>query len=172
MAERVYGMHHIGITVPDIEEGIAFFKDTFGAVEVFRTGPFDVDDAFMQRKLGTPPHTRIRDLVFLRCGDSTNVELFEYTGEDSSARPSRNSEVGGTHLCFEVEDVFASAERLKAQGIELLEGPNTVTDGPLAGLSWVYFNTPWGQSLEIASFVSLGYEKDTTERIWRAKPMG
>lgn len=169
MAERIYGMHHIGITVPDIEEGIAFFKTIFGAVEVFRTGPFDVDDAFMQRKLGTPPHTRIRDLVFLRCGDSTNVELFEYTGEDSSARPRRNSEIGGTHLCFEVEDVFASAERLTAQGIELLEGPNTVTEGPLAGFSWVYFNSPWGQSLEIASFASLGYEKDTTERIWRAK---
>ena len=169
MAERIYGMHHIGITVPDIEEGIAFFKTIFGAVEVFRTGPFDVDDAFMQRKLGTPAYTRIRDLVFLRCGDSTNVELFEYTGEDSSARPRRNSEIGGTHLCFEVEDVFASAERLTAQGIELLEGPNTVTEGPLAGFSWVYFNSPWGQSLEIASFASLGYEKDTTERIWRAK---
>lgn len=172
MAEPVFGMHHIGITVPDIEEGIAFFKAVFGAVEVFRTGPFDVDDAFMQRKLGTPAHTRIRDLVFLRCGDSTNVELFEYTGEDVSARPRRNSEVGGTHLCFEVEDVYASADRLKAQGIELLEGPNMVTDGPLAGFCWVYFNAPWGQSLEIASFSSLGYEKDTTKRIWRAKPAG
>ena len=172
MAEHVYGMHHIGITVPDLDEGIAFFKSVFGAVEVFHTGPFDVDDAFMQRKLGTPAHTRIRDLVFLRCGDSTNVELFEYAGEDSTARPKRNSEIGGTHICFEVEDVFASAERLKAQGIELLEGPNTVTEGPLAGLSWIYFNTPWGQSLEIVSFTSLGYEKDTAERIWRAKPLG
>jgi catechol 2,3-dioxygenase-like lactoylglutathione lyase family enzyme len=170
MAEHVYGMHHIGITVPNIEEGIAFFKAVFGAVEVFRTGAFDVDEAFMQRKLGTPPHTRIRDLVFLRCGNSTNVELFEYSGEDSSARPRRNSEIGGTHLCFEVEDVFASAERLRAQGIELLEGPNTVTEGPLAGFNWIYFNAPWGQSLEIASFGALGYEKDTTARIWRAKP--
>ena len=33
------------------------------------------------------------------------------------ARPRRNSEIGGTHLCFEVEDVFASAERLRAEGI-------------------------------------------------------
>ena len=171
MAERIYGMHHIGITVPDLKEAVAFFKAVFGAVEVFHTGPFDVDDAFMQRKLGTPSHTRIRDLVFLRCGDSTNVELFEYSGEDSSARPRRNSEIGGTHLCFEVEDVFVSAERLRAQGIDLLEGPNTVTEGPLAGFSWVYFNAPWGQSLEIASFSSLGYEKDTADRIWRAKSL-
>ena len=40
MAERIYGTHHIGITVPDIEQGIAFFEAVFGAVTVFRTGPF------------------------------------------------------------------------------------------------------------------------------------
>ena len=73
------------------------------------------------------------------------------------------------HLCFEVDDVFASAERLRAQGIEFLEGPNIIEEGPLAGFSWIYFNAPWGQTLEIASFSSLGYEKDTPRRLWRAK---
>lgn len=170
MAEKVYGMHHIGITVPDIEQGIKFFQDVLGAVTVFRTGPFSVDEDFMQRRLGVPRHTKIRDLVFLRCGDGVNVELFEYAGEDSSARPKRNSEVGGTHLCFEVEDVFASAERLRAAGIDMLDGPTTVEDGPLGGFSWIYFTAPWGQSLEIASFNKLGYEAGTSERLWRAKP--
>lgn len=168
MAERVRGMHHIGITVPNIGQAITFFETVLGAVNVFRTGPFNVDDAFMQRKLGAGPGTRIRDLVFLRCGDGTSVELFEYSGEDSSARPKRNSEVGGTHLCFEVDDVFATAERLRAMGVELLEGPNTVEEGPLAGFSWIYFIAPWGQSLEVASFSSLGYEKDSPHRLWRA----
>ena len=79
------------------------------------------------------------------------------------------SEVGGTHLCFEVDDVFASAERLRAKGIELLDGPNTIEEGPLAGFDWIYLNAPWGQSLEIASFSSLGYEKSTPQRLWRAK---
>jgi catechol 2,3-dioxygenase-like lactoylglutathione lyase family enzyme len=169
MAEKVYGMHHIGITVPDIEQGIAFFKAVFGAVDVFRTGPFNVDANFMKQKLGASPTSRIRDLVFLRCGEGTSVELFEYSGEDKSAPLKRTSEVGGMHLCFEVEDVFASAERLKAQGVEMLEGPNTVEEGPLAGFKWVYFRAPWGQVLEIASFDKLGYEKDTAVRLWRAK---
>lgn len=172
MAEQVYGMHHIGITVPNIEEGIAFFKAVFGAIEVFHTGAFDVDDNFMKRKLGAAPNSRIRDLVFLRCGNGTSVELFEYSGEDKSAPQKRTSEVGGTHICFEVEDVFASAERLKAQGVEMLEGPNVVEEGPLAGFKWIYFKSPWGQVLEIASFDKLGYEKNTTQRLWRAKPEG
>ena len=170
MAEKIYGSHHIGITVPDIEEGIAFFENVLGAVTVFRTGPFEVDDAFMTRRLGAASGSKIRDLVFLRCGNGPFVELFEYGGEDSKARPPRVSEVGGMHLCFEVEDVFASAERLKAQGIDLLEGPNSITEGPLAGFSWIYFKTPWGQALEIASFDKLGFEKDSQQRLWRAKP--
>ena len=170
MAERVLGMHHIGITVPDIKEGIAFFKAVFGAIEVFNTGPFDVDNNFMSGKLGATPTSRVRDLVFLRCGNGTSVELFEYDGEDKNAPQKRPSEVGGTHICFEVEDVFASAERLKAQGVEMLEGPNTVEDGPLAGFNWVYFRAPWGQVLEIASFDKLGYEKGSPHRLWRANP--
>ena len=122
----------------------------------------------MQRKHGATPHTRIRDLVFLRCGDGPSVELFEYSGEDGTARPKRVSEVGGTHLCFEVEDIFASAERLRAKGIEFLEGPNTVEEGRLAGFHRIYLNMPWGQPLEIASFSSLGSEKNTPQRFWRA----
>jgi catechol 2,3-dioxygenase-like lactoylglutathione lyase family enzyme len=160
MAGQVYGMHHIGITVPDIEEGIRFFQAVFGAVEVFRTGPFDVDADF------------IRDLAFLRCGEGTSVELFEYGGEDNLAPPKRPSEVGGMHLCFEVEDVFAAAQRLRAQGVEMLDGPNLVDAGPLAGFNWIYFRAPWGLILEVASFDKLGYEENSPHRLWRAKQLG
>jgi catechol 2,3-dioxygenase-like lactoylglutathione lyase family enzyme len=169
MAEQVLGMHHIGITVPDIEEGIAFFKKIFGAIEVFRTGAFNVDDGFMSGKLGAAPHSRIKDLVFLRCGNGTSVELFEYDGEDKKAAQKRSSEVGGSHICFEVEDVVASADRLKSLGVEMLDGPNLVDSGPLEGFHWVYFRAPWGQILEIASFDKLGYEKNSPHRLWRAK---
>ncbi|MBB3565038.1 catechol 2,3-dioxygenase-like lactoylglutathione lyase family enzyme [Rhizobium sp. BK512] len=167
MTNKVRGMHHIGITVPDIEEGISFFKAVFGAVEVFRTGPFDVDQDFMENKLGAARHSKIRDLVFLRCGNGTSVELFEYEGESVSA-PKRSSEVGGMHLCFEVDDVDAAADRLRDQGVELLDGPNLVDAGPLAGFNWIYFRAPWGLILEVASFTRLGYEDTSSERLWRS----
>jgi len=54
VAEGICGMHQIGITLSGINDGIAFFKAVFGAVEVFRTGPFDVEEAFMRRWPGTP----------------------------------------------------------------------------------------------------------------------
>lgn len=167
MSNKVLGMHHIGITVPNIEEGIEFFRAVFGAIEVFHTGPFDVDKDFMKNKLGAHADSKIRDLVFLRCGDGTSVELFEYSG-DKASRPRRPSEVGGMHLCFEVEDVHASAERLRAQGVELLDGPNLVESGPLAGFNWIYLRAPWGLVLEVASFDKLGYEESSPHRLWRA----
>jgi len=168
MANKVLGMHHIGITVPDIEEGITFFQAVFGAIEIFRTGPFDVDQDFMKNKLGASSDSKIRGLVFLRCGNGTSVELFEYTG-DKAPRPRRSSEVGGMHLCFEVEDVYACAERLRAQGLEMLDGPNLVETGPLAGFNWIYFRAPWGLMLEVASFERLGYEENSPYRLWRAR---
>lgn len=172
MSSHVYGMHHIGITVPDIDEGIRFFEAVFGAVEVFRTGPFDVDADFMRNRLGAAPQSSIRDLVFLRCGAGTSVELFQYDGEENTAPQKRPSEVGGMHLCFEVEDVFASAERLRALGVEMLDGPNLVEAGPLKGFNWIYFRAPWGLVLEVASFDTLGYEATSPHRLWRAKPDG
>jgi catechol 2,3-dioxygenase-like lactoylglutathione lyase family enzyme len=171
MANSVRGMHHVGITVPDIEEGIAFFKAMFGAIEVFRTGPFDVDQDFMKNKIGASATSTIQDLVFLRCGDGTSVELFEYDGEAPS-EPRRPSEIGGMHLCFEVDDVHASAERLRAQGVDLLDGPNLVDSGPLKGFNWIYLRSPWGLMLEVASFDRLGYEEGTSHRIWRAGQQG
>lgn len=169
MTPRVYGMHHIGITVPDIEQGISFFRAVFGAIEVFRTGPFDVDADFMANKLGAAAHSHIRDLAFLRCGEGTSVELFEYSGEENKEPPKRPSEVGGMHLCFEVEDVFAAADRLRLIGVDMLDGPNLVETGPLAGFNWIYFRAPWGLVLEVASFDKLGYEEASRHRLWRAK---
>jgi hypothetical protein len=38
-------------------------------------------------------------------------------------------------LCFEIEDVFEALERRHAQSIECLDGPDIVTESPLAGLN-------------------------------------
>ncbi|MGO6732767.1 VOC family protein, partial [Rhizobium ruizarguesonis] len=95
--------------------------------------------------------------------------LFEYSGEEDS-RPKRLSEVGGMHLCFEVDDVHACAERLRAQGVDMLDGPNLVESGPLRGFNWIYFRPPWGLMLEAASFNRLGYESNSSHRLWSAKP--
>jgi hypothetical protein len=54
----------------------------------------------------------------------------------------------------------------------MLDGPNLVEAGPLAGFNWIYFRAPWGLILEVASFDKLGYEQNSPHRLWRAKQSG
>ncbi len=168
---KVYGMEHIGFTVPDLNEAVAFFSKVFGAVTVMETGQIEADEAFMKRRLGVPEHCRIEDIKVLRCGNGTNLELFSYSGESDDAPLKRNSEAGGFHLAFQVDDAHGAATRLREAGVDVLEGPTEVETGPMAGLTWVYLRAPWGQFLELVSHRhALGYEREGGPKLW--SPVG
>jgi catechol 2,3-dioxygenase-like lactoylglutathione lyase family enzyme len=149
---KTYGMQHVGFTVPDLDQAVRFFETMFGAVQCLSTGLIDVDDTYMVRRLGVPGNRRIEDIRVLRVGNGTNLEIFKYSGELESDEPlKRNSQPGGFHLAFQVDDCNTAAERLRAAGVEVLDGPNFVDSGPMAGLTWCYLRAPWGQFLEIVS---------------------
>lgn len=165
---HVHGMQHIGFTVPDIDQAVEFFESVFGGVTVLSTGLIDVDDAFMIRKLGVPGDRRIRDIKVLRVGRGTNLEIFEYENEPGADEPLKlNSQPGGFHLAFEVDDANAAADRLRESGVDVLDGPTFIDAGPMEGLTWVYLKAPWGQFLELVSMDGpLGYERDGGPKAW------
>lgn len=113
---KIYGMEHVGFTVPDLDEAVHFFETAFGAVAAMETGPVVVDDAFMARRLGVPEHCRIENIKVMRCGNGANLELFEYSGETQQSALKRNSEVGGFHLAFQVDDTVTAADSLREKG--------------------------------------------------------
>jgi hypothetical protein len=43
----IHGLHHIGLTDPDMDEATRFFETMFGAVTVPRVDGVDVDDCTM-----------------------------------------------------------------------------------------------------------------------------
>ena len=56
----VRGIDHIGFTVPDINQGVAFFHDVMGCTEVMRFGPFSDDKGtFMQDLVNVDPRAVI-----------------------------------------------------------------------------------------------------------------
>ncbi|MEM1400800.1 MAG: VOC family protein [Pseudomonadota bacterium] len=160
------GLHHVGFTVPDVEEAIRFFEAMFGCVKILNTGRFDVDDDFMANNLGAKPTSRLEDLVFLRCGDSANIELFKYSGDDEEGGFRRPSQVGSFHLAFQVDDANAAGERLRAIGVQVLDGPSYIDEGQFDGLTWGYVIAPWGQYLELFSYDTLGYEVEAETKMW------
>jgi catechol 2,3-dioxygenase-like lactoylglutathione lyase family enzyme len=144
---------HVAYTVPDLDQAVAFFVDHFGAEPIFTDGPFsDAESDSMRRRLNVDPDARCA-LAMLRLGRHHNIELFEYEAPDQASVLPRNSDVGGHHLAFYVDDIDAGYQYVKAiPGVVVQEGPNGVDPAaPVAGQRWFYFQSPWGMQLELTS---------------------
>lgn len=146
------GTDHIGFTVPDIEEATRFFVDVIGCRLAYEIGPFKADDDWMARQLGVHPRAVIRTLRMFRCANGSNFELFEYEADGMSKEPPKNSDIGGHHLAFYVDDIHAAVAYLRAKGVTVQGEVVTMQAGPSGRLSWVYFLAPWGMQLELVSY--------------------
>ncbi|PSS60535.1 glyoxalase [Ensifer sp. NM-2] len=161
------GIDHIGITVPSIDEAVDFFVNVLGCEPFYELGPFVFADDWMSRQLNVAPQTTMRKLKFLRCGNGSNIELFEYEAVDQKTIPPLNSDVGGHHLAFYVDDFDAALIFLQERGVKILGEPVERTVGPSAGQTWIYFLAPWGLQCELVSFPrGKGYERETERRLW------
>lgn len=163
----LHGTDHIGITVPNLDEAVDFFVNVIGCEPFYDLGPFKSDGDWMRTHLNVHPKTVMRRLKFLRCGNGSNFEIFEYEAPDQRTEQPKNSDIGGFHLAFYVDDMDAAVRYLAGKGVTILGEPTLRTSGPSAGQSWVYFLAPWGLQMELVSFPNgKGYEKDTPRRLW------
>jgi catechol 2,3-dioxygenase-like lactoylglutathione lyase family enzyme len=137
-------MHHVGITVRDLEESLQWYERVF-----------DVQREFIAHGSGPELATAVgvpdADLrfAFLRFG-SCVVELLCYDNERQDTFDRSNADVGSAHVCIEVPDLQQACDDLRAKGIEFLAPPLHIDDGPLAGGSFVYFKDPNGVTLELS----------------------
>ena len=163
------GGDHIGITVPDLDAAVAFFVDVIGCEHIFDGGRIGDDPALMRDVLNVHPHASLR-YCFLRCGYGANLEIFEYSAPDQRAEPPRNSDIGGHHIAFHVDDIHAAVTHLREHGTRVLGDPMHVDDGPAQGSWWVYFLAPWGLQLELVSYPhGKGYERTARRRLWNPR---
>jgi catechol 2,3-dioxygenase-like lactoylglutathione lyase family enzyme len=155
----VKGIHHVGITVPDLDQAIAFYTEVLG-LEFFDPPSPVFDDPELGPKLGVPGAS-LRQ-VNLACGDGI-VELVEYPTPvpPASTEPPRPDHHGAAHLALQVDDIAATKERLEAAGVEFFSDVNFIDEGVLAGWRWVYFRDPFGIVLEL---VEVAYRDDEAAR--------
>lgn len=165
------GTDHIGFTVPDLDEAERFFVDVIGCELVYSLGPYTSEGDWMREHLNVHPRAVMRELRFFRCATGVNFEIFQYEAPDQSVEPPSNSDVGGHHLAFYVDDLDAAVAYLRERGVRVLGEP-TASSGASAGQRWVYFLTPWGMQLELVSFpAGKRYEADATRLLWHpARP--
>ncbi|MDQ2623923.1 MAG: VOC family protein [Actinomycetota bacterium] len=162
------GTEHIGFTVPDLDEAHRFFVDILGCEFVYSLGPFERDDEWMAERLNVHPRAVMRELRFYRCKTGPNFEVFQYETPEPPAPQPLNSDIGGHHLAFYVEDLDAALEYLREHGVRILGEP-TASTSHSEGQRWVYFLSPWGMQLELVSFPhGKAYEQypSTTTKLW------
>jgi methylmalonyl-CoA/ethylmalonyl-CoA epimerase len=98
-------LNHVAIAVPDLESAAAQYRNTLGA----RVGaPQDEPDHGVTVVFIELPNTKIELLYPL--GDASPIAGFL----------EKNPSGGIHHLCYEVEDILAARDRLKAEGARVL----------------------------------------------------
>lgn len=161
------GADHLGFTVPKLDDAVKFFTDVIGCEPFYKLGPFKADNDWMEMHLNVNPRAEIPQIRTMRCGSGLNLEIFEYTAPEQNRNLPRNSDIGGHHLAFYVDDMAKAVEHLKKHGVKMLGEPTTMTQGPSAGETWLYFLAPWGMQLELVSYPKgKAYEKETKGRLW------
>ena len=172
-ADSIPGMRghdHTGVTVPDMAQAVAFFTDVVGCKKAMSFGPFSDDKGtFMQDLLGVDPKAVIEEITLVRCGFGSNIELFKYTAPDQKDLKAKNSDIGGFHIAFYVDDVPAVKAYLESKGVATrIVLP--VGEGPAAGQTILYFQAPWGLQFEAISYPDgMAYEKDAETVLWTPK---
>lgn len=98
-------LNHIAIAVPDLAQATALYRDTLGG------------DVSLPQAL--PEHGVT--VVFVNL-PNTKVELLEPLGDASPIGKYLESNPSGGmhHVCYEVDDILAARDRLKAEGARVL----------------------------------------------------
>lgn len=160
------GTDHIGFTVPDLDQAERFFVDIIGCQRVYALGPFERDDDWMSEQLNVHPRSIIQENRHFRCGHGTNFEIFGWTTPEPQAPQPQNSDIGGHHLAFYVDDLDAAVDFLTSEGVTVL-GDIVESKQGAAGQRWIYFLAPWGMQCELVSYPSgKAYEAQSDVVMW------
>jgi len=105
-------LNHVAIAVPDLQAASALYRDTLGAK--------------VSAPVPQPAHGVT--VVFVEL-PNTKIELLHPLGEASPIAGflQKNASGGIHHVCYEVPDIYAARDRLRAAGARVLGdgGPKT-----------------------------------------------
>lgn len=99
-------LNHVGVATPSIDEALKVYRDLLGATSVTEKRPlpaFGVSVCFVNLP-------------------NSQIELLEPLGEGSVIAPflEKNPRGGQHHLCFEVDDIYAARDDMRAKGATVL----------------------------------------------------
>jgi methylmalonyl-CoA/ethylmalonyl-CoA epimerase len=108
-------LNHVGVATPSIDESVKMYRDLLGATSI--------TDKWAMPEQGVW-------VCFVNLPNS-QIELIEPYGETSPIRAflEKNPKGGQHHVCFEVEDIYAARDEMKAKGATVLGEPRIGAHG-------------------------------------------
>ena len=94
-------MHHVGISVGDLDRSIQFYRTMLG-MELVYSAPFGGADYEQVMAL-----ENVRGRMCVLCNGSVQLELFEFAHPQPARKDANHavSDCGITHFGFEVDDI-------------------------------------------------------------------
>ena len=108
----ILGMHHIAISVSDMDTALTFYRDLLGFA-VVQEAEWNRDAPLADQAIGLPESAA--RMSMLKAGNA-HIELFQYSNPPSEDRRARPCDHGYTHFALQVEDIQAEHSRLLAGG--------------------------------------------------------
>jgi catechol 2,3-dioxygenase-like lactoylglutathione lyase family enzyme len=140
-------VHHVGLTVSDIERSIHFYRDVLGMTLVGRRPLVDAD--YVGQQTGYEGVQLSVASFQVSPGSRPSLEVVQYLNHTGQAADQATNRPGNSHLCFVVDDFDACYRRLQAHGVRFKSDPVTITAGPNQGGVVIYFFDPDGHPLEL-----------------------
>ena len=142
----IHGLHHLGISVPDLDAAVDFYTKAFGFRVILNESwtNSEVADAVIGAK-GSAANG-----VNLWTGNAV-VELFEFSAPPAIEQDPDHPVVdhGINHLCLQVSDMQAEYKRLLGFGMRFHSEPVGDESG------WfTYGRDPWGNVIELVEPIS------------------
>jgi catechol 2,3-dioxygenase-like lactoylglutathione lyase family enzyme len=145
---------HINLVVQDLEKMTAFYVDVLGLSVTKRV---TISGEWISRVVGlSDAHG---DVVYLDFPSGPRIELIRYN-RPALQRPTDvdlPNAPGIRHLAFKVDDIDATAARLRRAGVKLFSDVQTVPDAQVTYAGGirkrlVYFQDPEGNLLELCEY--------------------
>jgi catechol 2,3-dioxygenase-like lactoylglutathione lyase family enzyme len=141
----VAAVHHVGVTVADLEGAVAFWERLLGTPSRDRrvlAGPQ------LGRMVGYPG-IRI-DSCWIDMPGGVALELLQYLDRDDPPYDPGTAHPGNVHVCLKVHDMgTAHAHAVACGAVPVSPSPIEVMAGPRAGTHLAYLRGPDGVTIEL-----------------------
>lgn len=145
----IIGLLHHGITVSNIEDAIAWYRDVLGLEFIHRQRQ---ENAYTPILVGVPG--AVLEVAQLKVPSplprlSTHeLELIQYVSQGTDGDPVPVNQVGTAHLAFLVTDIQELYDKARTRGAVFRNPPTAITEGANEGGYGCYLHDPDGNTLE------------------------